>query len=149
MSDVKTINGRLDDIPRRNEIEGFHNESLQMANDLQGEVVQQNNKTIGAFREDIQQLTNDSDTKHSETTKLVNELNSILLTLIDNLGDNFVGLQKDVHALSKLDQVMVQTADGVMDTKRRVEYGVQQVLLEIGELLKTHSKQLNNSINER
>lgn len=149
MSDVKTINGRLDDIPRRNEVEKYHNESLRMVNNLQSEVVQQNTKTIGVLREDKQQLTSDRNNKHYEIIKLINELNSIVLTLTDKLGDNFSRLQKDVDALSELDQVMVQTADGVMDTKRRVEYGVQQILLEIKELLKTNTKQLNDSINER
>lgn len=44
---------------------------------------------------------------------------------------------------------MVQTADSVLDTKRRVEYGVHQILLEVGDLVKVYSKEVNATINER
>lgn len=51
--------------------------------------------------------------------------------------------------LGKVEQVMVQTADSVLDTKRRVEYGVHQILLEVGDLVKIYSKEVNATINER
>lgn len=44
---------------------------------------------------------------------------------------------------------MVQTADSVLDTKRRVEYGVHQILLEVAGLVQASSKETNAAINER
>jgi septation ring formation regulator EzrA len=36
-----------------------------------------------------------------------------------------------------------------MDTKRRIEYGVHQILLEVGDLVKLHAKELNATVNRR
>lgn len=49
-------------------------------------------------------------------------------------------LLKEVKSLAKVEQVMIQTADNVLDTKRRIEYGVHQILLEIGDLVKLQVK---------
>lgn len=37
----------------------------------------------------------------------------------------------------------------MLDTKRRVEYGVRQILQEVGELIKSHSTAMNETLNER
>lgn len=44
---------------------------------------------------------------------------------------------------------MIQTADNVLDTKRRIEYGVHQILLEIGDLVKLQMKDLNTTVHKR
>lgn len=48
-----------------------------------------------------------------------------------------------------MEEVLIQTADNVLDTKRRIEYGVHQILLEVGELIKSQSKDLNATVNSR
>lgn len=58
-------------------------------------------------------------------------------------------LTNGIKSLSKVEQVLIQTADNVLDTRKRVEFGVQEVLLGIGELVKTESKELNNTVNSR
>jgi SMC interacting uncharacterized protein involved in chromosome segregation len=45
--------------------------------------------------------------------------------------------------------VIIQTADGVLDTKRRVDYGVQQVIFDNSENLKTKAKELTTAFNQR
>lgn len=58
-------------------------------------------------------------------------------------------LLKEVKGFTKVEQVMIQTADNVMDTKRRIEYGTHQVLLEIGELVKVQvPTHLNTNITQ-
>lgn len=48
-----------------------------------------------------------------------------------------------------MEEVLIQTADNVLDTKRRIEYGVHQILLETGDLIKSQSKELNETVNSR
>lgn len=48
-----------------------------------------------------------------------------------------------------MEKVMVQTADSVLDTKRRVEYGVHQIVAEIEKQIKAESAEINQGINER
>lgn len=44
---------------------------------------------------------------------------------------------------------MLQTSDNVLDTKRRIEYGIHQISLEVSEAVKLQSNALNNSIYKR
>lgn len=48
-----------------------------------------------------------------------------------------------------MEKVIVQTADSVLDTKRRVEYGVHQIVAEIEKQIKAESDEINQGINER
>lgn len=48
-----------------------------------------------------------------------------------------------------MEKVIVQTADSVLDTKRRVEYGVHQIVAEIEKQIKAESAEINQGINER
>jgi hypothetical protein len=58
-------------------------------------------------------------------------------------------LLKEFKDLSKIEQVLIQTADNVLDTKRRIEYGTHQILLEVGALIKVSSKETNETVNRR
>ena len=40
-------------------------------------------------------------------------------------------LQKEIKGLSKVEQVLLDTADSVMDTKRKIEFGVQQIIFKV------------------
>lgn len=44
---------------------------------------------------------------------------------------------------------MVSMADHVLDTKKRVEYGVHQILLEVGDLIKGQGLVINDTLNTR
>lgn len=54
-----------------------------------------------------------------------------------------------MKGLSKIEQVLIQTADNVLDIKRRIEYGSHEVILEVADLMKEQNKELNNSVNKR
>ena len=41
-------------------------------------------------------------------------------------------LTKEIRGLSNVEQVLLDTADSVMDTKRKVEFGVQQIIFKVG-----------------
>lgn len=43
----------------------------------------------------------------------------------------------------------MQTADSVLDTKRRLEYGVHQIIAEVDKQMKAGSTEINQGINER
>ena len=42
-------------------------------------------------------------------------------------------LTKEIRGLSNVEQVLLDTADSVMDTKRKVEFGVQQIIFKVGQ----------------
>ncbi|KAF4520503.1 hypothetical protein B566_EDAN004828 [Ephemera danica] len=56
---------------------------------------------------------------------------------------------KTLEAVRGVEKVIVQTADAVLDTKRRVDFGVQKVIFENSETVKSQAKELNSSFSER
>lgn len=58
-------------------------------------------------------------------------------------------LREEIANLSKLEKVMVQTGENVLDVKRRVEFGVHQILLEVNDLIKENSNELGTNISKR
>lgn len=55
----------------------------------------------------------------------------------------------EIKGFSKMDKVLIETADNVLDAKRRVEYGTLQILSEIGDLIRTSTKGTNDTMNKR
>jgi hypothetical protein len=37
----------------------------------------------------------------------------------------------------KLEKIMIDTSNNVLETKRRFEYGIHQIILEVGDVMKT------------
>lgn len=69
--------------------------------------------------------------------------------LVADVAKSYEALSKELSALAGVERVLVQTGDNVIDAKRRVEYGVHQILLEVGTLIKQQSKDLNETLNVR
>lgn len=66
-----------------------------------------------------------------------------------DLANNAERVNHELQDLSKGQSVMVSMADHVLDTKKRVEYGVHQILLEVGDLVKTQGNNINSTLNQR
>ncbi|KAE8746213.1 hypothetical protein FOCC_FOCC007085 [Frankliniella occidentalis] len=69
--------------------------------------------------------------------------------MVADVAKSYEALSKELSALAGVERVLVQTGDNVIDAKRRVEYGVHQILLEVGTLIKQQSKDLNETLNVR
>lgn len=67
----------------------------------------------------------------------------------DDVQNSFRLMSHEVKTLSDVEKVLVQTADNVLDTKRRIEYSTHQILMEVTALVNDRSKELNESINAR
>lgn len=66
-----------------------------------------------------------------------------------DLANNAERVNQELQDLGKGQSVMVSMADHVMDTKKRVEYGVHQILLEVGDLMKAQSININSTLSQR
>ena len=67
-------------------------------------------------------------------------------TLAERVDKSYEGLAKEINGLSKVEQVLLETADGVLDTKRRLEFAVQQILLELGDSIRRQTGDLNSTL---
>ena len=55
-------------------------------------------------------------------------------------------LQKEIKGLSNVEKVLLDTADSVMDTKKKMEFGVQQIIFKIGELVKVSGGNMDDQL---
>ncbi|XP_031370036.1 nucleoprotein TPR isoform X4 [Apis dorsata] len=78
-----------------------------------------------------------------------NETKDTIGALRMDLANNAEHVNQELNDLEKGQSVIVSMADHVLDTKKRVEYGVHQILLEVGDLVKAQSTNINNILNQR
>ena len=67
-------------------------------------------------------------------------------TLADRVDKSYASIAKEINGLQKVEQVLLDTADGVLDTKRRLEFAVQQILLELGDSIRRQTGDLNSTL---
>ena len=44
-------------------------------------------------------------------------------------------LQEEIKGLSNVEKVLLDTADSVMDTKKKLEFGVQQIIFKVSAFI--------------
>jgi ABC-type transporter Mla subunit MlaD len=76
----------------------------------------------------------------------VEESGNMAETLADRVDKSYASLAKEINGLHKVEQVLLDTADGVLDTKRRLEFAVQQILLELGDSIRRQTGDLNSTL---
>lgn len=63
--------------------------------------------------------------------------------------ENYSELSAEIKSLKKVEQVMIHTADSVLDTKRSIEFGIQQIILELGEIVKSSGSTINSTLSDQ
>ncbi|KAG5875906.1 hypothetical protein JTB14_028669 [Gonioctena quinquepunctata] len=147
--DVKTLREELNDLPRKHDLSVLQNATLNKLEDIKHDTKVQPNftdKMLIKIRDDINSNLNGS---HEETIRNINVLSDIAANLAESFAENYGKLKDQMQALGKVDQVMIQTADNVLDTKRRVEYGVHQIISEVSKHMKENTNEIMRGVNER
>lgn len=126
---------RIQELPRISELQSLHNES-QMA-------LQDTKHVLRDY------LTRGNDGLESKIVEGKEDIKYAISNLRMDMGANADRIKQELQDLEKGQSVMVSMADHVLDTKKRVEYGVHQILLEVGDLLKAQGANINNTLNTR
>jgi ElaB/YqjD/DUF883 family membrane-anchored ribosome-binding protein len=79
----------------------------------------------------------------------VKEAEFAIETLFTKMETGYDRLSKELQGLSNVESVLLDTGDSVLDTKRRLEYGVQQIMGEMKNQLQEHTGKLNESLQHR
>lgn len=111
---------------------------------------------------DGQTLLNASLTDLSQTLGGINTNTqggfSKLTSNIEAIQTNSVGavsnLQKQMEnlhntVLKNVEQVMIKTADSVLDTKRSIEFGTERIIVELGETVKSSGSTINTTLHDQ
>lgn len=149
LTDVKSVKNTLNILPQRSDIEGAQNETLRKLEEMKIENSLIPENTARLIQAPISEIHNDVERTSNETLKSINELLDVTVTLTETFSTNYEKIRAEIQALGKLEQVMLRTADDVLDTKRRVEYGVHQILADVAKQVKESTKDISQGISER
>ncbi|XP_044253589.1 interaptin [Tribolium madens] len=126
-SSMEAILSKLEHVPQLADLESLQNATLKEG----------------------QTLRDDIASRHRDVTKSIDAITGNIDNLSRKFASSSQNIRSEIENLGKVEQVMVQTADSVLDTKRRVEYGVHQIIAEMQQLIKASSKDVNDAISER
>merc|ERR1719204_2388074 len=70
-------------------------------------------------------------------------------SLFETVNDGYQELTEELKGLSKVEKVLLDTADSVIDTKKKIEFGVKQIIFKIGELVKLSGGKMDDNLKEQ
>ncbi|XP_076228588.1 uncharacterized protein LOC116426366 isoform X1 [Nomia melanderi] len=132
---LENVSEQIRELPRNNDIQALHNESQTLLQDAKH-----------SLKDVVVERINNVEKKLIQTK---NETKEIIRSLRMDSANNADRVNQELQNLEKGQSVMVSMADHVLDTKKRVEYGVHQILLEVGDLVKAQGININNTLNQR
>ncbi|XP_044758281.1 paramyosin, long form isoform X2 [Coccinella septempunctata] len=149
LSDLQNVSKKLDTLPQNEDLEKIKNNT----NDRFEEINKSTEANAKAIIENIESKASAVKTElvkgHQDLAKSIDELVNITGTLGSEFGDSYEEIKNSVQSMKKIDEVMVKTAENVFDTKRRLEYGVHQILGEMGQLMKSATNDIASTVAER
>lgn len=100
---------------------------------------------VDAVKELSDRLDNGEQKREATVAKLLEAVESAKV-FQDDVRNSFRVVSDELKSLSDVEKVLVQTADSVLDTKRRIEYSAHQILMEVTAVVNDRSKELNESV---
>lgn len=137
------------DLPSRGDADKAAKHLLEKLDRVRDELSSVAYKSTGPLESKLQEVVLALNHEHEEIMRAITEASQASEAMTNGVTASYEQLRGEVQALAKVEQVLIQTADNVMDTKRRIEYGVHQILLEVGDLVKAQAKDLNTTFNVR
>jgi len=118
---------------------------------------------FGNLHENLISIVNENDDIQTKLNNMTVTLKDGHASIIGNLdestdtaenlhatvAENYKLLSEEINALGKIEQVMINTADAVLDTKRSIEFGIQQVILELGDVVSQSSMTMNSTLSDQ
>lgn len=149
LREVGTLEQKITQLPSRGDLLNFQNQTTQNFDELHDIAAGQNEHVTSTFEEKLKEFVAQLDRRHDDMLNSINELSEVTENLTHSVATGYDDLKKDVSALPKIEEILVETAQGLLDTKRRVEYGVHEIKLEVGHLIKEHGDKMNTTIHDR
>ncbi|KAL3273943.1 hypothetical protein HHI36_015366 [Cryptolaemus montrouzieri] len=149
MSNVKNVSDKLNTLPQNEDLEKIENNTNNLVRDINRNTDTRTLEVITGMDAKLNDLKTKITKDHEEIKTSIVELGNMTEGLGADFGKNYEEMKSDLQSIKKVDEVMVQTADNVLDTKRRLEYGVHQILGEMGQLMKSATKDIANTISDR
>lgn len=139
----------LHSLPSHAQITQLNNATHELLQEIRYEIALGTDKGIAKLDDKLSEAQATLGRGQEEILKTITDTGVIAEGVYGDITRSYEELLKEVRRSGEVESVLIQTADNVMDTKRRIEYGVHQILLEVGDLVKLHAKELNATVNRR
>ncbi|PSN31856.1 hypothetical protein C0J52_26192 [Blattella germanica] len=146
---AEQANNHLNTLPSHKQIAHLSNSTHEMLQEIRYEIAAGTDKGITKLDAKLTATQDKLVHGQEEILKTITDTGVIAEGVYGDITRSYEELLKEVRRSGEVESVLIQTADNVMDTKRRIEYGVHQILLEVGDLVKVHAKELNATVNRR
>ncbi|CAH0564783.1 unnamed protein product [Brassicogethes aeneus] len=148
LSDVQNVSRLFSIIPDKREVESMGNMTMRKLEELK-QLASRPTGISDDLSKTIKEIKEELENNHSELNGTLTDLTEVSSALASSIPASYDQIKNDINSLNRLEQVMMQTADNVLDTKRRVEYGVHQILADVSNKIKDGGKDVIDSVNER
>lgn len=145
----RSTSQNLELLATKGEVQQLLNATQDALQEIKYELVAESDRGVAKIESKIEEVQKGLGGGQEEIQKTVSDASVMAEGFYSDVQKSYEQLLKEVKGLAKVEQVMIQTADNVLDTKRRIEYGVHQILLEVGDLVKLQAKDLNSTVNRR
>ncbi|XP_069361249.1 putative leucine-rich repeat-containing protein DDB_G0290503 isoform X2 [Maniola hyperantus] len=132
------------DLPRLADLQRSSNYTLEGLRDLQANLTGNQDKAVTKINLKLREMGDRLVATNEDIQQSLTQGNTMSERAYNDIQTSYESLRSEVQAFSKNEHVMQQTADSVLATKKRLEYGVQQITL-----IMIQSSQLNKTINDR
>merc|ERR1712038_1503784 len=78
--------------------------------------------------------------------EIIVESGSMAESLFERVDTGYKELEEEIKGLANVEKVLLDTADSVMDTKRKIEFGVQQIIFKVSELIELSGGQMDDNL---
>merc|ERR1712200_61267 len=117
-------------------------ESLLMDDDSSGQGRQSLRKVLASTEQNILAAS-------TELKDMVVESSSMAESLFERVDTGYKELEDEIKGLSNVEKVLLDTADSVMETKRKIEFGVQQIIFKVSELIELSGGEMDDNLAEK
>ncbi|KAI5754475.1 hypothetical protein M8J77_008860 [Diaphorina citri] len=149
MTLLQGMNTKLNTGITINDLQEMSNNSQTLLQEVKYELLASSDRNILKLDDQMVTIGKQMKQDRDNLVKSITEISERTEELYGDIQRSYDQLLKEVKGLVKVEEVLIQTADNVLDTKRRIEYGTHQILVEVGDLIKTQSKDLNDTVNSR
>lgn len=137
------------DLPRVSQIERAHNETLEAIVNATEDIKANDEKSVDKVNKELRAMSDRLQGTNVDIQKSLTQSNTLTERAFNDIWRSYDMLRNEMKTLTKSEEVILQTADNVIAAKQGIEYGVQKILIYVGDLIKTQTKTMNRTVSER
>jgi len=109
------------------------NDTKTMFKDVETLLGEEDDEVTGkkSLRKALESTETNILTASKELKDIVVESGSMAESLFERVDTGYKELEDEIKGLANVEKVLLDTADSVMDTKRKIEFGVQQIIFKV------------------